>query len=281
MPGVTIVAGASSGIGRDLALQLARSGECLHLIGYDPGRVEEIAELCRQRGAQASGHTLDLKQFDRVEEWYQGLVNGGAEVNAFYHCAARSTFGEIKDHSLEDIEWVYRTNLLSVGQWMSLLYPSMARRKSGTIVLMSSLSAYSGFPMVTPYAATKQGIVGLGRSMWVEAKRDGVGLHIVCPGFVTSRIFEAGRYRQTNYDAVMESVRKLGFPFISSEKAARAILRGVRKKKKLIVFPFYARVMGLLGFRAPWIVDIFHRKTIRRLAKVEPPAPHPSQVTDV
>lgn len=277
MSGVTIIVGASSGIGRDLALELARSEMVLHLIGRNPERIEAVVEQCRKAGGEACGHLLDVTDFPAVAKWYENLVKDGTEVSTIYHCAARSTFGEVCDLSTKDIEWVYHTNLLSVAQWISLVYPGMAARRSGTIVLLSSLSAFTGFPMVTPYAATKQGLLALARSIWVEAEKDGIGLHAACPEFVRTRIFTSGRFRGCNYDSVMKCIKGLGFPFIRSKRAAKLILSGVRRKKKLIVFPLYAKFMGLLGFRLPSIGNIIHRRIVRILQQDMSPKP-PKQI---
>ena len=250
----------------------------LHLIGRNPERIETIVQECQKAGGVASGHLLDVTDFPAVAQWYENLVKDGTEVATIYHCAARSTFGEVCDLSPKDIEWVYHTNLLSVAQWIALVYPEMAARRNGTIVLLSSLSAFTGFPMVTPYAATKQGLLALARSIWVEAEKDGIGLHLACPGFVSTRIFSSGRFRGCNYDGVMKCIKGLGLPFIPSKRAAKLLLKGVRRKKKLIVFPLYAKVMALFGFRLPSIGSIIHRRIVRILQQGGSPK-RPKQLT--
>ena len=265
MPETIVITGASSGIGRELALQLAGEGVTLYLLGQTEERVAEVAELVTKAGATARPLALDLTDFEAVEAWYRGLGEAGETVDTLYHCVGRNTFGEVVDLSMDDLEWVYRTNLLTTAQWMSLVYPDMVKRGEGTIVLLSSLSAYSGFPMATPYASTKQALVALGRSVWPEAEEAGVKLHIACPGFIKTRIFEASRFTNCDLDGVMGCIRKLGFPIMPVDKAARVLLKSVRRGKRLIVFPFYAKFMAFLGYRVPGFIDIFHRKVIRML----------------
>lgn len=267
MPSATIITGASSGIGRELAVQLAGEGQTLYLLGQSEDRVAEVSGLVREAGGTAHSHVCDLTEFEAIEQWYRGLCEEGVEVDAFYHCAGRNTFGEIAELSMDDLEWVYRTNLLTTAQWISMLYPDMAKRGKGTLVLLSSLSAYTGFPLATPYAATKYAMLALGRSIWPEAEEAGVSLHIACPGFVKTRLFEASRYRDCDEEGVLGSIRKLGFPMISATKAARLLLKDVRRGRKIIVFPFYAKFMSLLGLRIPWFIDIFHRRVIRLVRK--------------
>jgi short-subunit dehydrogenase len=275
MPSATIITGASSGIGRELALLLAEEGATLYLLGQNPERVSEVADLVEARGGTAHPHVCDLTNFEATEAWYREVVGQGVVIEALYHCVGRNTFGEVADLLMDDLEWVYQTNLLTAAQWVSLVYPDMAKRGGGTLVLLSSLSAYAGFPMATPYAASKQAMLALGYSIWPEAAEVGVNFHIACPGFVQTRIFEASRFRDCDLAGVMQCIRKLGFPIMSADKAARRLLKDVRRGKRLIIFPLYAKLMAFLGRRMPWFIDIFHRRVIRMLAeKSTTPQPH-------
>lgn len=265
MTGATIITGASSGIGREVALQLAPRGGVFYLMGQNAGRVEAVADDVCAAGADGRAVVCDLTDFDAMEVFYRKVTAAGVEVQTLYHCVGRNTYGDVAACSMDDLEWVYRTNLLTTAQWISLVFPDMARRRAGTIVLLSSLSAYTGFPMATPYAATKRAILALARSVWLEAEEVGVNLHVALPGFVQTRLFEASRYRHCSLGGVMDCIRKLGFPMIPASRAARDLIRGVDRGKRMIIFPFYARLMAFLGFRFPSFIDRFHRRVIRLL----------------
>ena len=265
MSGTTIIAGASSGIGREVALQLAPRGGVIYLLGQNTERLNAVADEVTAAGAEGRPVVCDLTDFDAMDAWYRKLTAGGAGVQTFYHCVGRNTFGEVAECTMDDLEWVYRTNLLTTAQWISLLFPDMARRRSGTIVLLSSLSAYTGFSMATSYAATKRAMLALARSVWPEANEAGVNLHVAFPGFVQTRIFEESRFRRCSLEGITSAIRKLGFPMMRSDRAARILIRNVDRGKRQIIFPFYARIMAFLGFRVPALVDIFHRRLIRIL----------------
>lgn len=273
MPGVTVITGASSGIGREVALQLAPKGGTFHLLGQNAERTKAVAEEVSAAGAKGHPLACDLTDFEAVEAWYRELTAAGTMVDTFYHCVGRNTFGEITECSMDDLEWIYHTNLLTTAQWISLLFPDMAARRSGTIVLLSSLSAFSGFPMATPYAATKRAMLPLARSIWPEAAEVGVNLHVACPGFVQTNLFEASRYRHCSLEGIQACIRKIGFPIIPAPEAARLLIKGVDRGKRIIIFPGYARMMAFLGFRMPTMVDVFHRKIIRILKAQLPGKP--------
>ena len=265
MPGVTVITGASSGIGREVALQLAPGGGTIYLLGQNPERVAAVAAEVSAAGADGRPVPCDLTDFEATEAWYRELTAGGARVQTFYHCVGRNTYGEVAECSMDDLEWVYRTNLLTTVQWISLLFPDMTARRSGTIVLLSSLATFTGFPMATPYTATKRAMLALARSVWPEAEEAGVKLHVAFPGFVQTRLFEASRYRHCSLEGITACIRKLGFPVIPAPKAARILVHRVARGKRVIIFPFYARIMAFLGFRVPAVIDIFHRRVIRIL----------------
>jgi len=275
MSKVTVITGASSGIGFELALQLAPRGGTIYLLGQNPERIQAVAREVTATGADGRPVPCDLTDFEAMDGWYRKLRSEGVEVETFYHCAGRNTFGEIAECSMDDLEWIYRTNLLATVQWISLLFPDMARRRSGTIVLLSSLSAFTGFPMATPYAATKRALLALARSIWPEADEVGVNLHVAFPGFVQTRIFEVSRFRRCSLEGVINCIRNLGFPIIPAPEAARVLIKNVDRGKRVIIFPFYARIMVFFGFRFPSLVDLFHRRVIRILNADQSANPSP------
>jgi len=144
----------------------------------------------------------------------------------------------------------------------------MVARRSGTIVIVSSLAGYVGYPTSVPYAAMKAGLLGLFRSLRYEADRYGVQVSLVAPGYVETGIYQAAAYRGTNYDDTMKLIRAMGFKMISARQAASATIRGVERGKPEILFPAYARVMAWLGTRIPVLVTGLHSIMISRFRRL-------------
>ena len=265
MAETTIVTGASSGIGRALALELAAPGQELFLFGLNPERTQEVAAEARHRGATCHAIIQDLTRFDECEALFRELFPEGKEIHALYHCVGRATFGELQNTSARDLEWIHQTNLLSAAQWISLVYPRMVARRSGSIVLLSSLSGYTDLPICASYAGTKRAMLALSYGMVPEARPHGVNFTVVFPGFITSRIFDSGRYHELAPEKWRQGVASLRIPFLSADKAARTIVRGARRGKARIVFPFYAKMLAFLSFRAPFINTLVHRFFLHQL----------------
>ena len=258
-----LITGASSGLGRELALQLAEEGKTLYLVGQNVRRLEEVATAVRETGAKAIPYSCDLTEFDQMANWHGSLRAKGVTFQEAYLCAGRTTFGEMHDLSMSDIEWVYQINLLSPAQWISLLYPEMEQRGSGKIVLISSLSAFTGIALSAPYTGTKRAMLAMGRSIWPESIPAGISLHVAFPGFVRTRIFEASRIRNCDLSTILNSIRKLGFSMITPQETVASIIHSIKKGKRIILCPAYAKVFAFSGFRMPWIADILHFRFIR------------------
>lgn len=259
-----VVTGASSGIGRELALQLAAPDTSIWLVGRDAGRLGEVAGLARKSGAKAIPVSLDLTDLDASARFLREELGNGSNVDEAYLAAAVSIFGEVKDLRLEDWRKIYQTDLLSCAQWVREIYGGMVERRQGLIVMVASLAAYAGYPTSVPYAAMKAGLVGLCRSLCSEARRYGVRFHLANPGFVDTEIYRRAIFRNTNYEETMASIRSTGFRIITPEEAARKILKAVGKNRRSSTFPFYAVCLKWFALRMPAVLKPIHRSMVRK-----------------
>lgn len=261
--GAILITGASSGIGREFALQLAAPDKTLVLLGQNSKRLEETCEQVRQAGSTVISHACDLANFDRVEAWFRAEQEKGLIISDLYLNAARNTFGLVHETPLEDQEWVYRVNILSPLQWISLCYPDMEKRGEGRIVLMSSLAAYSGLALAAPYTASKEALFTLHRSLEEELRATGVNIHVICPGFVKTRIFGATRYSGCAKSKINNTINTFRFPFLSAKQAAAKSLAKIGQGKTRIVFPRHAQVIAFSGRRLFALPQLVHDKFIR------------------
>ena len=108
----------------------------------------------------------------------------------------------------------------------------------------------------------KEGIIGLFRSLKHETAYYDVSLHLVIPGFVKTQIFQKAMYRCYTESAAMESIKSLGLPMTSKQKAAMAISKGVKKGKSIIMFSFYARLFVCLARLCPAALIPFYKRLL-------------------
>ncbi len=258
-----IVTGASSGIGREIAIQLAEPGKTLWLIARDAGRLDAVAAEVSSKGAVAKIAKIDLADLEAAEGFLESTFPADVDVDWVYLGAAVTAFGEVQDMTGDDWDILYRTNLLSPVQMVRHFYASMVGRKRGNIVLISSLAAYAGYPTATAYATMKAGLLGLYRSLWYEGKEHGVSIFHASLGYVGTGIYESAIYRKTDYDKTMESIDKLGFGILPASEAASQIISNVTRGRSEFAVPGYAAAMKWVAPRMPFIISALHGRIMK------------------
>jgi short-subunit dehydrogenase len=234
---VFIITGASSGIGRALAIALSRPEIVLGLLARDTARLAETAQACTSRGASVHVLPADVRdpytlratilQFDSEHPVDCVIANAGISVGT-------SPTGEIE--SEDETFALIETNLTGALATALPLIPLMRERRSGRIVLVSSIAALAPLPDAAAYSASKAALLAYGLAMRERLRDDGIKVNVVCPGFVTTPMAQA----------------YLGWkPLeISPEDAARRIIRGLKHNRAVIAFPwplvFAARFQQML-----------------------------------
>lgn len=262
-----VITGASSGIGRALALELAAPGCEIWLVGRGKERLESVAAQVRAKGAVPHVAIVDLSDICQSGRFLDENFPRNKRVDEIYLGAAITLFGEVKDTLPDDWEQIYHTNLLSPIQWAHYFYSSMVEQKAGKMVIISSLAAYAGYPTATAYATMKAGLLGLFRSLYYEGKSHGIQIHLISPGYVDTGIYQSAVFRQTSYEKTMEQIESIGLPIISAGKAATLIMNAVRRGEKEFAFPAYAAAMKWVAPRMPFLIGFIHRRIINGFRK--------------
>ena len=175
-----LVTGASRGIGRAIALELARAGAELTL-GYRSGR-EEAEQVAQETGGQAV--RADVSDPDDARR----LVEEAGELDIVVNNAGLTRDGLIARMSDDDWNAVLETNLGGVFHTCRAAARGMMRRRSGAIVNISSIVGLHGNPGQTNYSAAKAGIIGFTKALARELGTRGVRANVVAPGYVDTRL---------------------------------------------------------------------------------------------
>lgn len=218
-----LVTGASRGLGRRIARELALEGMNLVLAARTAEALEDAAEELRGEGARAVVVTADLARredvealTERAEEALGGVDllvnNAGIMSPAFHH-----------RRSPEEIEGAVQVNLVAPMVLARLLLPGMLERGRGHVVNLSSLAGKSGPPFETVYGATKAGLIGFTQSLRRELRGSGVGASVICPGYVSG----PGMYEDAVEETGVEAPPWIGRT--TPEAVARAVVRAVRR----------------------------------------------------
>jgi 3-oxoacyl-[acyl-carrier protein] reductase len=179
-----LVTGATHGIGRATAFALGRAGYRVGVCARTAANVEAVvAELEREEiaAAGAAADVGDPQQVERAVESVSGALGEiGLLVNNAGVLIARP-FGEL---TLEDWDVTMATNLRSLYLVTRAVVPGMRRRREGTIINVASLAGRNGFVGGTAYSASKHAVLGFGRSLMLELRKEGIRVITICPGSV-------------------------------------------------------------------------------------------------
>lgn len=250
-----VLTGASGGIGQALVCEFAKVGVSMLLIGRETTRLTASAEAARSREAQAETALIDVRDTEAMERQLTEF-DAAAPVDLVIANAGIS-IGLLPGQEPEDRNASRRVLEINYGGALNTiepLLPTMIRRGSGHIVLVSSLAALRPLPDMPSYSASKAAVRAYGIALrgWLEPQ--GVCVSVISPGFVATRMSE--RYRGSK---TFE---------ISAEQAARIIRRGVERNRALITFPWQLAFGIWLGdWLPPRISDILAR---RFPAEIEP-----------
>jgi short-subunit dehydrogenase len=236
-----IITGASSGIGRALALHYARTKASLALTGRDRERLDTVAAECAGAGAMVRTAVLDVRDRAGLARWIAAL-DCETPVDLVIANAGVMT-GTPPGDEIEPADAGYaavEANVLGVLNTVQpLLGPMMARRR-GQVAIVSSLAGLIALPDSPSYCASKSAVLAYGRSLRALLTPYGVGVSVICPGYVTTPMLLRERGRK---------------PFtMSAERAAVIIASGLARNKAVIAFPaLLAWATRLHGVLPEWL----------------------------
>lgn len=245
-----VVTGASSGIGEALARLYAAPGVALALTGRDGERLAQVADACRSAGATVVTGLVDVADRDAMATWL-AEVDAAAPVDLCIANAGTSAGTGRGGESAEQVRRIFAVNVDGVFNTVHPLLPAMLARGRGQLALMSSLASFRGFPGAPAYCASKAAVRVYGEALRGEVAERGVGVSVICPGYVVSRMTAANRFPM---------------PFLMPpDRAAGIIARGIARNRARIAFPFptYAGAW-LLGVLPPGLTDPLLRRAPKK-----------------
>ncbi|HYE49468.1 MAG TPA: SDR family NAD(P)-dependent oxidoreductase [Azospirillaceae bacterium] len=249
-PKTILITGASSGIGEALALEYAAPGTALLLTGRDSARLEAVAAACRAKGAETAAAAIDVCDRDALAAW---VLARDAErpVDLVVANAGISAGTGQGTESEEQARRIFAVNVDGVLNTVHPLIPRMRERRRGQVALMSSLASFRGFPGAPAYCGSKAAVRVYGEALRTEMRPHGVGVSVICPGYVRSR---------------MTAVNRFPMPFLmDADRAARIVRRGLAADRARIAFPWPTYVSAwLLGVLPPGLTDPLLARTPRK-----------------
>jgi short-subunit dehydrogenase len=215
------ITGASSGIGRELALEMARDG---WLVIVSARRPDELAKVVAEgpEGRIASV-TVDVTDHVATVEAVRRIEAEQGPVDCAVLAAGTHIPTSIDDFRVADIRTLVEVNLMGVVHAVDAVLPGFRARRAGHLVVVSSIAGYGGLPTAAGYGATKAALINFTEALKFDLDRVGVKTQLVCPGFVRTPLTDRNPFPM---------------PFLMEpEDAARRLYAGMRGDRFEIAFP--------------------------------------------
>jgi short-subunit dehydrogenase len=259
---VTIITGASKGIGAEIARQLAAKGGKLVLAARNEEELQAVADECRKLGA---GGVITVKCDVAVENDCRTLVTAAllafGRLDVLVNNAGISMWARFEDiQDLSILERIMRVNYMGAVFCTAYSLPHL-RETQGRIVGIASLAGRTGVPTRTGYSASKHAMTGFFDSLRIELEGSGVTVTMIYPGFVSTGI----RENLTGPDGkrVLVSPVKEG-DVMSVEDCARRIVRAIERREREVVMTLRGKIGMWLKLLVPSLIDRIARRAIER-----------------
>jgi short-subunit dehydrogenase len=256
-----VITGASSGIGRLLALRFAREGARVALVARRETELEELARDIAAAGGSALVLPCDVADRAAVFAAAARAQEALGAVDILVNNAGYGHHRRFLEWDVDDMERMLRVNFLGSLYWTKALLPHMVGRRAGWIVFMASVAGKLGVPEESAYAASKFAMVGLAEALSFEVEDAGVHVLTVCPGAINTPFFDAEAL------ARMPAVSKR--MMIEPERVVDAVIAGLARGRHEITVPRFIAVGYLVRALAPG----FMRRNTKRTTMGGHPAP--------
>jgi len=252
---VILITGASNGIGRRLALDLATKGAVVIGCGRSQERLDEMLTEVRHISSSSAAIACDIGQLDQVRVMIAKVLADFGKIDILINNAGIGMRQPFVEMSFEIIEDIMRTNYLGAVYCTHEVLPSMIARGRGHIVNTSSGAGKIGTLNMAAYSASKFAINGFSESLYHELKPLGIDVSVVCPGPV-----------ETNFNRLFADTQPKSPPrlIITPEAVSQAVIAVIETKKFEVVVPRWLALMCWFKRMTPNLFRSVSHRAFRR-----------------
>jgi short-subunit dehydrogenase len=253
-----LVTGASSGIGKALARELAAQGAHLVLVSRNAQRLEQEGEdLKRRFGVNVHIFPEDLERLEDRLELFAWTQKSGITVDVLVNNAGVGHYGLFSDASFEDVRSMLDLNVQALAHLTKLYLPGMLERKTGGILNVASTAGFQPIPYLSVYAATKAFVLNFSEALWAECKNSGVRVFCLCPGNTLTRFHQTAGIDR----------RRMFFSASAADVARFALKKFLRSNQPSAIYGFWNKLMIYAERLSPRYLTVFMTGLIYRSSR--------------
>ena len=239
-----LITGASAGIGREFARQLANRARMLVLVARREERLNELRDELRNRNPQLNIHVRDVDLCDKsqIDELVRWLEQNKIEIDFLINNAGLGDVGPFATSPAQRNDEMLQVNIVALTKLTRALLPQMISRKRGAILNVSSSAGFLPIPEFNVYAATKAYVTSFSESLRAEVRGKGITVTTLCPGPVPTEFQEKAQRPDGKPDSAPSLV------YVSVEQVVRDALEAVESDKPLVI-PGFVMKLGMFLVR--------------------------------
>lgn len=251
-----LITGASSGIGREAAVQFARRGANLVLAARRKSILDDVLSAIKSKhDVRVASYQCDVSQKDQTLNMIQKALAEFNDIDILVNNAGFAISGAVSKVSIEDIESQMATNYFGMIYCTKGLLPHMTERGSGHIVNVASVAASFGLPGIAPYCATKFAMLGFSEGLHHELRGTGVGVTVVSPIMVRTEFFD---------HPCFENVPRNSTASLDPKTVARAVVQASGSPRLEIIVPPPIRAAVWLKNTFPFLINPILGRVFKR-----------------
>lgn len=250
------ITGASSGIGRELALEFARQGAIVAVSARRMNLLEALVNEIESAGGKAKAVFCDILDEVSIKNCVNQIIDSFGKLDVAVANAGFGVFGKMEDLTQEEWQRQFQGNVIGLALTAKYALPHLKQTK-GRLALVGSVGAYLPNPYVGAYGASKAAVNSIGLTFQVELKDTGVSCTTLHPGFVQSEIARIDNEGVWNPDLKDPRPENLMWP---TDKAAGVMIKAILKRKRNYVFTGHGRIAVALQRWSPGLIRMMMAK---------------------
>lgn len=243
---IVLITGASSGIGEAAAIEFAKHGSNVILVGRRKEKLVEVEKKLSKYNISSLVCPCDVSKKSEVKDMCKVVLEKFGKIDILVNNAGFAIYGKVSDLDIDEIESQMATNYFGMVYCIKNFLPKMLEQKSGHIVNVASVAASFGLPGIASYCASKFAMLGFSEGLQHELKGSGVRVTVVSPIMVKTNFFDHSSF---------DSMPKNPSTAISSQSVAKAILKASNSSRLEIIVPSVIRGAIWVKHTFPYLIN--------------------------
>ncbi len=257
-----LITGAANGIGRAIALRLAQEGTNLFLLDINEQRLVDTVQQIRQKfNVSVIGHLCDVSSTEQISLANAAMIDRWGQLDILINNAGVCFYGSTLDMTDKQWQQLLAINLLAPVQFVRELAPILLSRPESHILNVASMYGLVATNRCSAYHLSKFGMVGFSEALRAEYARRGLGVTALCPGFVTTDLFQS----MPNADSGRTQRTPPSWVCTTPERVADKAVRAMRRNARIALVTPLAHAAYYTRRIAPGLLDLLYHVGRRRL----------------